>query len=259
MNTVKREHTTERRSKKTGPSKKKRSCVKSGTTLDDGDDRAREWAQRVNPNVLMHVGRLAHYERPSSPFFKAPFWPRLRDSLGKLDAVSPSRKEPVDVSFVVEARSQWRRVGGAWSYLMHAAGHAHGETWAQEHARAKELHRFEPDVPDACWLIEFQNGNDTDFAWTPAHDLLAMLRDKVHPGHAEELGKPALQHAEFEEFWQRFVPVDLEDPASNLFNAGFVGGFVDGALGLSQQLAAKFKEKTSVRQAKPARKRSKGR
>lgn len=221
-------------------------------------DGARKWAQSAHPNVVILVHRFAEYLRIPPGVYEAPFWPTLKNSLSDLDAIKPTAKIPIDISFLYAASHQWDRIQGVWDCLLYSGGLAHGNLWAREHATTKELSRLKSAVRDHGWWSDLRNGVKYHPPWTPAHVFLSTVRDKVEPEDAESCGMPPLEHEEFEEFWQRFTSADLEDPKCNLYHPKYIEGFVDGALNLSGELKNKFSgTDTTTAQKKTARKRAK--
>jgi len=136
----------------------------------------------------------------------------------------------------------------------HQEGVEDGRRWTSacaddsQHARISEFAR-------AMSSREIFVGPNYRDPWTPAHLLVAYLLADAYP--ADEDGEQLDDCKEFREFWQPFVDEPMDKVMSNLrlygFRAGhklqdhhYIAGFIDGALGLSDQLGRWLSERTPL-------------
>ena len=126
----------------------------------------------------------------------------------------------------------------------HREGAEDGRRWASEYANAGQLAQISK-FARSFWTRAIFIGPDPCESWTPAHRLVLDLLPDAYPDGED--GKPQEDCTEFREFWQPFVNEPMDKVMSSMklygFRAGhklqdrhYVVGFVDGALGLSEQI-----------------------
>jgi hypothetical protein len=178
------------------------------------------------------------------PWAKCPF-PDLRKTL-------ESNGHPYTVGFIRGVQDTFQAEYSALSFLRHREGVEDGRRWASDYANVVQFAR----------MIEFAHSDGTREIFvvhrqlwgsmTPAHQLVEYLLDDAYP--YDEDSESLIDCREFREFWQPFVDEPMDKVMSNLqlygFRAGhklqdrnYVAGFVDGALGLSEQLRQRLSER----------------
>jgi len=179
-----------------------------------------------------------------TPWAKCPF-PELRKRL---------RSEGRDYThlFIEAVQDAFKAESSALVFLRHGEGVEDGQRWASGYAKGGQLAQIS-DFSQSFWTREVFIGPDSCESWTPAHRLVVDLLGDAYPNGED--GKPQKNCTEFREFWQPFVNEPMDEVMSNLelfgFRAGhklqnrhYIAGFVDGALGLSENLRLRLSERT---------------
>lgn len=154
--------------------------------------------------------------------------------------------------FIEAVQDGFKAEHSALVFRRHREGVEDGRRWASEHANDGQLAQI-GHFARSFWTREIFVGPDPCELWTPAHRLVLDLLGDAYP--IGDDGKPQKDCTEFRQFWQPFVNEPMDKVMSNLtlygFRAGhkiqdrhYVVGFVDGALGLSEQLGRRLSERT---------------
>jgi hypothetical protein len=179
-----------------------------------------------------------------TPWANCPF-PELRKKL---------RSEGRDYThlFIEAVQDAFKAEYSAHVFLRHGEGVQDGRRWAAEYATDGQIAQIS-NFSQSFWTRAVFNGPDPCESWTPAHRLVLNLLGDAYPNGED--GKPQNNCTEFREFWQPFVNEPMDEVMSTLelfgFRAGhklqdrqYIAGFVDGALGLSENLKLRLSERT---------------
>lgn len=207
----------------------------------------REWVATCDPfDALEFVNSIGWDVEWSSraPWTKCPF-PDLRKRL---------RSEGRDYThtFIQAVQDDFKAQHAALVSHRHQEGIVDGRLWTSDYAAVGQL----AHVEDFAWSFMTRGifiGPEPYEPWTPAHRLVTCLMGDAYPHDKEKY--PLVDCREFREFWQPFVNEPMDTVMSNLklygFRAGhklqdrhYIAGFVDGALGLSEQLGRRLSERT---------------
>lgn len=140
--------------------------------------------------------------------------------------------------------------------IRHNEGESDGQRWATEFASQELIERLGDFA--AAWDQRkfFVNPSSYEPAWTPAHELVAWLVGDHYP--SDEGGELAEDCPEFRSFWEPFVTepigrvmaklkLDSLRGRHKLQDPYYVTGFIDGALGLSDQIRQRLSESAAAR------------
>jgi len=157
--------------------------------------------------------------------------------------------------FLQELLISFQALQPALEYHCHHEGVNDGRRWGTEFASQRQLARMlafsiDPYCRDVFVARPYVNG-----PWTPAHELVFYLFDSSYPfGDRDEMLKDC---TEFCEFWQPFISEPMDEVMSKLKAVPFRGfhklqessylaGFINGALGFSEQLRIRIAEREPV-------------
>jgi hypothetical protein len=144
----------------------------------------------------------------------------------------------------------------ALAYIRHHEGVENGQRWASELATETQLSLLRDFARDPQRLDIFLGLQDE----SAADELVAHLVDATYAADDE---REVLYCVQFPDFWQPFVNQPMDEVMALLerTNTGirhklqdcrYVAGFVDGALGLSEQLRQGLKNLASPRSSTAA-------
>ncbi len=182
-----------------------------------------------------------------NPWATCPF-PDLRMTL-------ETKGSPYTVGFIRAVQDTFQAEHSALVFHRHQEGVEDGRRWASEYADDRHhvlIREFaQSDRTREIFVRPYPHNSHQ--LWTPAHDLVEYLFDDTYP-YDEDLAS-LFDCSEFREFWQPFVNEPMDKVMSDLklfgFRAGhklqdghYIAGFVDGALGLSENLKLRLSERT---------------
>ena len=232
------------------PTASKTSVRKKKFSYEDGQAYAREWLNDAHPFVvqelLASVGwRMSQSIRSPWDYCPTRSWREFLQSKGR----------QYTFGFFDEVRNASQAIIFAFVYHRHHEGVQDGRRWASEVATEGQLCRLKSFSTDYRNRELFAEPYDLASSWNPAYELVAYLFDGNYPDQQSELLSDG---PEFREFWQPFVQEPLENLIPRFELIAFQGrhklqdrhymiGFVDGALGLSEQLGLRLSKQEVVR------------
>ncbi len=223
---------------------------KTELTFMDGMADGYTWAVTSDDCDVLEFVQHVGWDIPFSkryPWTECPF-PDLRKTL-------ESKGCRYTVGFIRAVQDSFQAKHSALVFHRHQEGVEDGRRWASEyandiqHVRIREFAQSEGTRE----IFVRPYPHDSHGLWTPAHELVEHLFNDTYP--YDEYLAPLFDCSEFREFWQPFVSEPMDKVMSDLklygFRAGhklqdhhYIAGFVDGALGLSEQLGRRLSERT---------------
>ena len=183
------------------------------------------------------------------PWSKCPF-PDLRETL-------ESKGQHYTVGFIRAVQNSFQAEYSALVFLRYREGTENGRKWASEYASDELLVRIREYAQLEISRRVFVHSYPHEFypLWTPAHVLLEFIYDNTCP--SSEDGELHFDSSEFRDFWQPFVNEPMNKVLANLEQYGhraghklqdhhYIAGFVDGALGHTEQLERRLNERTPI-------------
>ena len=157
--------------------------------------------------------------------------------------------------FLQELLILFQSLQPAFEYHCHHEGVNDGRRWGTEFASPGQLARMLDFSISPCDREVFVSRPYVNRPWTPAHELVCYMFDDTYPvGDGDGIAEDC---TEFREFWQPFISEPMDEVMSKLKAVPFRGfhklqessylaGFVNGALGLSEQLRKRIAEREPV-------------
>ena len=233
------------------PTASKTSVRKKKFSYEDGQADAREWLNDAHPFDVQELLESVGWQMSQSIRFPWDYcptrsWRELLESKGR----------QYTFGFLDEVRNASQAVIFAFVYHRHHEGVQDGRRWASEVATEGQLSRLKSFSTDYRNRELFAEPYFFVGSWTPAHELAVALVDGNCP--ADQSGELLSDCREFREFWQPFVQEPLEtliprfaldafQGRHKLQDRHYVIGFIDGALGLSEQLGLRLSKQEVVR------------
>lgn len=158
-------------------------------------------------------------------------------------------------AFLTEVKNQFLALDSVLIFVRHLDGVEDGKRWAAEFASAEQLDRLRTFAADEEQRPFFTHWNWFEFEWTPAHHLVAYLLADDYP--VDDQGELSIDCPAFCDFWQPFISESLVEVLSELEqlagrhklqDRNYVTGFIDGALGLSEQFRERLDDPSPRRQ-----------
>lgn len=212
-------------------------------SIDEGIDSARNFIASCTPEDLwwMAVGMMS-----------LPSWePCPMQDVRKRDTAKYKRaKKHYEKTFRDHICSAVRM--GNLDFIFHLQGLKDGVRWSRDIATAEQRMRLKTHYSDNKIYLD----NNRLFSYEPygtaTHIPATVIVDWVYTGlNGEEYMNVAADSFEFREFWTPFLSEPIEEVMTNLLSEvgtrghklrvpAYAEGFVDGALGLTQQLRSEL-------------------
>lgn len=161
------------------------------------------------------------------------------------------------VGFIRAVQDSFQAEYSAFAFHRYREGTENGRRWATEYASDEHLVRIreyaQVEISRSIFVHSFPK--ELFPQWTPAHELLAFLYEDVCL--SSEDGELHFDCSEFRDFWQPFVNEPMNKVLAKVkrywYRAGhklqdrhYIAGFVNGALGLTEQLERRLNERTPI-------------
>lgn len=207
--------------------------------MERAKENANEWVTSTNPVIVRDFLQGVAWHRGKRTLWYCP--PYLSDLKCKLEAEG----KDFTSHFIKEVALQFRCLERPLMVVRHLEGLADGKHWAANHSTTEQLNRLRDNLTDPVYHNDFERDGSLDGSeWTPAHELTALVLGGTYPATDGEL---AADCEEFRRFWQPYlttpidtVIADLNRPECSgkykIQDGDYVVGFIDGALGLSDQM-----------------------
>ncbi len=218
-------------------------------TFMDGMEDGHKWAVTSDffdvQKFVNKVGWNVPYS-PQRPWSKCPF-PDLRETL-------ESKGRHYTVGFIRAVQDSFQAEYSAFVFHRYREGTENGRQWASEHA-SDELRVRIREFAQSDYSRDIFVCPRSDESWTPAHELLEFIYENTYS--SDDFWESHFDCSEFRDFWQPFVNEPMNKVLANLeqygYRAGhklqdrhYIAGFVDGALGHSEQLERRLNERTPI-------------
>lgn len=214
--------------------------------VQEGRLAGREWAAAAHPaDILVLINGVGWWIPDSrrEPWNTCPF--------PDLEARLEANGRYFTVGFLNAVGDEFQAKHHALISVRHREGQLDGQRWATEFATQDQITQLGTFAASTDQRMFFTRPSLPDPAWTPAHEIVACLLGGQYP--TDEDDNLLEDCDEFREFWQPFVTEPINDVMSKLKMLSLSGrhklqdhyyaaGFVDGALGLSEQIRQRLSE-----------------
>lgn len=221
--------------KRTTRSVSKKANDKTGEhTYEHGKLEGRLWQQAAHPNDVKDAIESLGWWDPHTG--RMP-WRYCEDPLR---SHLESRGRAYTFGFADAIRNAFQAVAPALAYIRHHEGVEDGRRWASEFATETQFSRLRDFARDP-------QSRDTFLGLRGEHAAEELVAYLVDSTYATDDEREVIDCVDFPDFWQPFVNQPMDEVMAllkrkhtgirhKLQDGRYIAGFVDGALGLSEQL-----------------------
>jgi hypothetical protein len=219
--------------------------------IQEGSLAGREWAVAAHPADILTLIDNVGWWTPGSrrePWNTCPF--------PDLEARLKANGRFFTLGFLTAVGDEFQAKHHALLSVRHREGELDGQRWATEFATQEQIIQLGNFATATDQRRFFTDPSFHEPPWTPAHELVACLLGSQYP--IDEDDNLVEDCQEFRTFWQPFVTEPMDQVISNLKlnslhgrhklqDPYYVAGFIDGALGLSEQIRQRLSESATAR------------